>query len=256
MRALDAVARVDEEDQLSFRKNRNRHEQRRRLSALLLRLGLIGGALATTAFYAYRVGIELSRKDVAELRTEVERLGGQAQSGQAEVERLRVALEDARKRAEQYRVLADQAPTGEDARELLRLVQSKLGAGLGKDRLANYIAAASVAKRCGEPVVRKFLAKVKGAKVDNAAARFDGITVTASGLPAKDAGGRDEHWYDAAKPVTVVFAEPNGNQTEASGVLPLQHMLVLKNAEYRFTMTTGPRGFVTVSLDRCELAGG
>lgn len=224
---------------------------------MLLRAGLLGGALAVTAFYAYRVGVELERRDVAALRAEVARLDAAGKASRDEAEALRAALDETRRSAERYRVLAEQAPSGEDARELLRLVQSKLGAGTGKDRLATYIAAAQKPKKCGEPVTRKVVPRVKGAKGENASARLaDGLVLSATGAPAKGAAGRDERWYDPTQPVTLIIAEPNGQQTETTGVLPLQHMLVFRNSEYRFTVAPAARGFVSVAVDRCEMVDG
>ncbi len=242
---------------MTLHKNRHRQERRRRVLSVLFKAGLAGGVLATTAFYGYRVGVELERRDVAGLEAEVASLGAQVETSREEVQALRTALEDSRRSAEAYRVLAEQAPTGEDARELLRLVQAKLGAGLGKERLARYIGAAAAPKKCGEPYTRKFAPKVKGAKGETGTARLaDGLVLSAVGVAAKNAAGRDEHWYDPSQPVTLVVAEPGGQQTESTGVLPLERVLVFKNSEYRFTAAPGPRGLISVAIDRCEMVDG
>lgn len=242
---------------MSLRRTRHRQERRRRALAAVLKVALVVGGLATTAFYSYRVGIELTRTDLEHLSGEVARLERLAGERGAEVERLRAALAEAEGAVGKLRDAAAHAPEGDDARALMRLVQDKLRHGVARERLASFIAAAEQPRQCGEVTVKRFMARTLGIRNEGGGAvRFgDALTITASGTAAQSAQGK-EHWFDPAKPVSVVFTEVGGKESEITGVLPLQHVLVIRNQEHRFSFTAGSRGFIEVAGERCQLAAG
>lgn len=50
---------------------------------------------------------------------------------------------------------------------------------------------------------------------------------------------------------------PLGEDTQTvQGELPLQHSMVFKGKEYRFTVVPGSRGFIEVTADWCEYSAG
>lgn len=248
-----------EEQPLSFsgRKNRHRQEQRRRILGTVLRVGIAAGVLGATAFYAYETGLHVAGAETAGLRADVDRLQALTQQRQDAVERLRLALDDAQRSAAQYRAMVSDAPIAPEARDLLRLVQAKLDSGLHKERLAQFIAAADRPKKCADAATKKFMARTSRSKAaETMSVRFDAVTVSAIGTAAVAGNGQAEHWYDPHKPVTVTFTEVGGKESAISGNLPLQHVLVIRNSEHRFTLNPGPRGFIEVTGDRCELLAG
>ena len=119
------------------------------------------------------------------------------------------------------------------------------------------IAAAGQTLKCtGEPAVRRFLVRTPIYRGANDAVTFaeNAITVTASGVSAKDINGKPEAWFDPAEPVTLRITSIGGTTREASGPLPLHHTILWHDAEYRFSVVAADqRGFVLASAERCAL---
>jgi len=80
---------------------------------------------------------------------------------------------------------------------------------------------------------------------------FYSITVTASGESAVNQNGQVEAWFDIDKPITVAFTQLGGETVSKTGLLPLHHALIGQGNEHRFTISSGPRGFVLVTGQRC-----
>jgi hypothetical protein len=79
------------------------------------------------------------------------------------------------------------------------------------------------------------------------------VTVTADGQPALDNKGQKESWFDPAQPITVHFAPLAGQAIDASGVVPLQHHMVIGDSEFRFSVDVDKsKGFATVTGERCD----
>ncbi|MBI5165147.1 MAG: hypothetical protein HY985_14755 [Magnetospirillum sp.] len=220
-----------------------------KVTKILIALGAIGAS----AFYAYEVGQQLAREEVSSLRQDIERLTA-AEAGRAEeATRLAGELAETRKRADEFQAKYQQVAPSDETKEILALVRAKLDSGLDAKRLAFVISAAERPRRCGEAATKRFM--VKTAKFDGASTwvRFaDLITVTADGIGGNNGG---EQWFDPERPVTVHFTAIGGKEVQVSGKLPLQHAMVVKNGEYRFTIAPGARGFVEVTGDRCEYRG-
>ena len=85
--------------------------------------------------------------------------------------------------------------------------------------------------------------------------KFDAIVVGAgpAGSAATDAENRPQAWFDPAKPLTVNFTRIGGESSAATGVLPLQHSVVLGDTEHRFVVTPAEaRGFLLITSDSCK----
>ena len=79
------------------------------------------------------------------------------------------------------------------------------------------------------------------------------ITVTAEGQSAVDANGQKESWFDPTRPITLHFAQLDGTTTETTGVVPLNHQLVVGDSEFRFAVELDDRkGFAQVTTQRCN----
>lgn len=220
-----------------------------KLAKLVLFLALVGAS----GFYGYEVGQRLALEEVAVARAEIDRLSAAETERREEAARLRAELERTARRADEFEAkYAEVAPTDE-MKELTAALRAKLASGLDAKRLAFVIGAAERPRRCGGEDTKRFM--VKTARFDGSSTwvRFaDLITVTAEGQGLGDGA---EQAFDPDKPVTVHFTAIGGKDTAVTGKLPLQHSLVVKNGEYRFTVAPGAKGFVEITGDRCEYRG-
>ncbi|MGE5504235.1 MAG: hypothetical protein ACM31L_07405 [Actinomycetota bacterium] len=219
----------------------------------LFKFTVLLGAIGASGFYGYEVGLRLSQEQITSLKGEIERLTATETHQREEVARLQAGLDETKKRADDYQARYEQVAPSDEVKEILALVKTKMDAGLDLKRLAFVISSAERPRRCGEASTKRFM--VKTAHFDGQATwvRFsDLITVTAEGTGS---GGGAEQAFDPDQAVTVKFTAIGGKETQVSGKLPLQHSMVVKNGEYRFTVSPGAKGFVEVTGDRCEYRG-
>jgi len=236
---------------MARRRNRRGQQQSWHIWLKLFKFALFVGIIGAAGFYGYQVGQQLVMEQVVEARAEIERLTTSEAAAREQAAKLETELADTRKRADEYQAKYAQVAPTEEMRELTAQLKAKLDTGLEAKRLAFVIANAQRPTRCGGEATKRFM--VKTAKFDGASTwvRFaDLITVSAEGTGA---GG--EQAFDAYKPVTVHFTAIGGKDSQVTGKLPLQHSMVLKGGEYRFTIAPGAKGFVEVTGDRCEYRG-
>lgn len=230
------------------RRRSRRGQQSWHIWLKLFKFSLFLALIGATGFYGYQVGQRLALEEVAAAREEIARLTASETAHQEQVARLQTELDDAKKRADEYQAKYAQVAPSEEMKDLTAALRAKLDTGLDGKRLAFVIANAERPKRCGGEATKRFM--VKTAKFDGASTwvRFaDLITVTAEGT-----GNGGEQAFDPDKPVTVHFTAIGGKDSQVSGKLPLQHSMVVKGGEYRFTVAPGAKGFVEVTGDRCE----
>jgi hypothetical protein len=147
-------------------------------------------------------------------------------------------------------------PAG-NSKALLDLANSKLAAGVDIVRLTTLINAASNPRVCDDkPETKRVQVKTpigKTGKDATAAFADHKVTVTADGQPALDNKGQKESWFDPTQPITVHFAPLAGQAIDASGVVPLQHHMVIGDSEFRFSVDVDKsKGFATVTGERCN----
>ena len=147
-------------------------------------------------------------------------------------------------------------PAG-NSKALLDLANSKLAAGVDIARLTSLINAASNPRVCDDkPETKRVQVKTpigKAGKEATAAFADHKVTVTADGQPTLDDKGQKESWFDPAQPITVHFAPLAGAAIDASGVVPLQHQMVIGDSEFRFSVDVDKsKGFATVTGERCN----
>ncbi|MBC7906825.1 MAG: hypothetical protein H7Y60_08785 [Rhodospirillaceae bacterium] len=230
-------------------RRRSRHGQHSwHIWLKLLKFVMFVALVGATGFYGFQVGQKLALEDVAVARQEIERLAASEAAHQAQAAKLQGELDETRKRADEFQAKYTQVAPSEDMRELTTQLRAKLDSGIDAKRLTFVIANAERPKRCGGESTKRFM--VKTAKFDGASTwvRFaELITVTAEGT-----GSDGEQAFDPDKPVTVHFTAIGGKDSQVVGKLPLQHSMVVKGGEYRFTIAPGAKGFVEVTGDRCE----
>ncbi len=219
-------------------------------TAALALIGLAG-------LFAYKTGTSLAEIDVRHKNDKIAELTAELQALQTENAGLRARAAQAQqqiKEAEQrYKA---EMPTG-DSKALLDLANRKLGEGVDIARLTFLINAASNPRVCDDkPETKRVQVKTPIGKIGKeASAAFADrkITVTADGQPALDDKGKKQSWFDPAQPITVHFAPLAGQAIEASGVVPLQHQMVIGDSEFRFSIDVDERkGFATVTGERCN----
>lgn len=216
----------------------------------LFKFSTLVAALGASGFYGFQVGQKLADEDLAAARGEIQRLSVAESGHQDTIARLQSELDEHKKRADELAVRYAEVAPSEEMRELIAGLRAKLSSGLDAKRLAFVIANAERPTRCGDAATKRFM--VKTAKFDGSATwvRFaELITVTAEGVGGSDGA---EQAFDPEKPVTVHFTVIGGKSSQISGKLPLQHSMVVKGGEYRFTIAPGAKGFVEVTGDRCD----
>lgn len=233
---------------MARRRNRRGQQQSWHIWLKLFKFALFAGLIGAVGFYGFQAGQQLVMEQVVEARAEIERLTTSEAAAREQVAKLETELGDTRKRADEYQAKYAQVAPTEEMKELTAQLKAKLDTGLEPKRLAFVIANAQRPTRCGGESTKRFM--VKTAKFDGASTwvRFaDLITVSAEGT-----GTNGEQAFDPDKPVTVHFTAIGGKDSQVTGKLPLQHSMVLKGGEYRFTIAPGAKGFVEVTGDRCE----
>jgi hypothetical protein len=214
---------------------------------------LIGGALVI----AYQTGTSIAKIDEHRVNSQIAQLTGQVQTLQTENAGLRARAAQAQQQIKEVEERHKaQLPAG-DSKALLDLANRKLGEGVDVARLTFLINAASNPRVCDEkPETKRVQVKTpigKTGKEASAAFADRKITITADGQPALDDKGQKESWFDPAQPITVHFAPLAGQVIDASGVVPLQHQMVIGDSEFRFSIDVDDRkGFATVTGERCN----
>lgn len=200
----------------------------------------LGGEAVRTSEVAYK-------QQAMELRVLRGQLEGKITSLQSEVQAALLRYQQLETQFKQ------DVPQG-DFKRLTDLVKKRLDGGIKPERLEFIIDSAKPPKNCIEPQAKRFVVKtpVYGGPHGTVAFGNGAITVTGEGQSAVDAGGKAEAWYDPGKEVTIKFIEIGGKETVKTGLMPLQHSMVLGNKEYRFTIAAGERSFMSVTSDSCD----
>ena len=230
--------------------------RRRRAWGGVIRVGLYLIFVLAVGAFAYQTAIEQVEGREATLNERIAELEEQNRSLTEDAADLQSAAADTRS---QFAALSEryerEVPTGAQ-RDLLGLVAEQLAAGVAPRRLAMMIEAAGLPTSCSEAETRRFIVATPIYEGPHTSVRFaDGrITVTAAGETAQAGNGSQHAWFDPVQPVTVTFTLVGGEQTQARGVLPLHHSVVLVDEEHRFSIVEGERSFVEVTADRCRLS--
>ncbi len=146
-------------------------------------------------------------------------------------------------------------PTPE-IQDLLVVINQKAADGVSPARMATLIAGLSQDEKCSDqsPAKRFTIETPVSQQANGSVSFYRGlITITGKGSPTLNEDGNPEAWFDPLKPVTVTFTLPGGENQETAGMLPLYHSVVVKDKEYRFTITAGRRSFADITVRSCDL---
>jgi len=230
---------------------------RRRVIWTLVKWTVALALILLAGLFAYETGTSLAEIDVRRKNDQIAELTTQLQALQTENVSLRARVtqmqQQAKEMEERYKA---QIPTG-DSKALLDLANRKIAEGADMARLTFLMNAASNPRVCDEkPETKRLQVKTPIGKLGKEASIIFGdrkVTVTADGQSALDGKGQKESWFDPAQPITVHFAPPAGEVVDASGVVPLQHQMVIGDSEFRFSIGADERkGFATITSERCN----
>ena len=188
------------------------------------------------------------------LKKRVDALTEQNQEMEQSLVEMRSEAQTAGMRYEQLKTTYDEEVPEGPVRELLSLVRKQLEEGRDPERLAFLIRSARPPRNCSDIETRRFVVATptnKGPQSSISVA--DGaITVSGSGVSARNDKGNPEAWFDSTKAVTLGFKGLDGVSEKKKGVFPLHHSMVVGAREYRFTVTQGARSFAKVTYDSCD----
>lgn len=211
-------------------------------------------AVVIAGVYAYETGNRLAEREVARLEEEIALLNVRVQQLEQENLQLAEAARSARGKVEVWQQrYRQEIPTGE-LKALYELIREKVAGGVEGSRLAFILQQASQREDCAEAIeTKRFFVKTPFYNGGNDSVGFadSTIVVTAEGAASIDGSGNQQVRYDPAQPVMVRFARLGGESSEASGLLPLHHAMVIGDKEFRFSIVAGEPGMVKVTAGRC-----
>ncbi|MCB1650988.1 MAG: hypothetical protein KDI46_02955 [Alphaproteobacteria bacterium] len=173
---------------------------------------------------------------------------------QDEITALRAEAQTANARYKQVQdTYKETIPEG-PMQELVLLLKKQIDEGRSAERLAFLIRSARPPRNCSEPQSRRFVVSTPAYKgPESKLILADGaLSIKATGKSATNAKGQPEAWFDPAKKVAISFTNTEGETETKTGILPLQHSVVVGNKEYRLNITDGARSFAKVSYDSCD----
>ena len=237
---------------LGLRESKSR--RRRQSRVRLLKWGAALAAVVIAGVYAYETGNRLAEREVTRLEEEIALLNVRVQQLEQENLQLAEAARSARGKVEVWQQrYRQEIPTGE-LKALYELTREKMAGGVEGSRLAFILQQASQRDECAEAVeTKRFYVKTPLYNGGNDTVGFadSAIVVTAEGAAAIDGSGNQQVRYDPAQPVMVRFARLGGESSEASGLLPLHHAVVVGDQEFRFSIVAGEPGMLKVTAGRC-----
>jgi hypothetical protein len=231
----------------------------RRRTWLFLLIGLLTATVASMLiFYSFQTGRELAKIDIAKLEARIDEQQAVIKKLENEKQDLAKTVKAAADQVQEWQRKYELGVPNGISKELFDQMQAQLQKGVTAGRMALFIAQSSKPRSCDpEPesiqlYVRTGIGK-PGGKYETT---FGGhrLTVTLNGEPAVNEDGQKEAWFDTAKPITVTFTDPVGESTEISGVLPLDHQMVVGDSEFQIALAVPDkrRGYADVTSARCN----
>lgn len=235
-----------------LRSHHDRYRQRARES--LRNNSLIILALIVALLIGYVGGNKKYEQNMRQMSQQSKEMQRSVENAEAQSTRARAEYQTL---AIKYQQLENQykrdIPQG-DLALLNALVKEQLDKGLTVERMIQVIRAAQPPRNCTQPQNKRFILSTPAYKGPKSAITFaDGaITVTGSGEPSINTSQEKEAWFDPGKPVNITFNVIGGKKETKTGLLPMHHTIITRGKEYRFTISEGPRSFITISGDSCD----
>jgi cell division protein FtsB len=229
------------------RYKRRASEQRRKLTLFVIIIGSLCG-------FAYWWGGENVRSSEVAFKQQALKLQGERDELEKTITTLRSDVQSTQVRYQQLdEKYQQEVPTGQ-FKQLTDLVKKQLDGGIKPERLAFVIESARPPKNCTDSATKRFVVNTPVYSGPHGTVSFGNGTITIKGEGESSVGatGSAEAWYDPGKSVSITFTQIGGKETVKTGLLPIQHAMVVGNKEYRFTVASGERSFISVTSDSCD----
>ncbi len=201
----------------------------------------------------YWVGGMRAQQNAYILREEKRILKEENDQAQSNIIELRAKAQTAGVRLEQLRASYEEILPEGPMRDLLALLRKQIEQGVDIKRLESVILSARPPQNCSDPESKRFVVATPAYQGPGSKASIDGgITIYGEGISSKNSGGNQEAWFDPGQPVKITFKATGRAPEIKEGLLPIHHSMVIKNKEYRFTVTSGAKSFVKITYDHCD----
>jgi len=221
-----------------------------RVVKFLLFAVLVGG----TGLFAYQLAIEGARTSEQREARKLSELSETEAKLRRTIAGLEDELQQERSKARGLEEkLVREMPSGE-AKALIELLAERIKNGIDVKRLAFVIGTVQNQRNCQEPQTKRFFVQTPLQRGVASTVTFanETIAISGSGVASRGPSGA-EAWFDPGQPITVRISGLGIQPVDFGGILPLSHVVVFKDAEYRFVITPAQqRGFVQASAERCS----
>lgn len=173
---------------------------------------------------------------------------------QEDITRVRAEAQTANARLEQVQKTYEETIPEGPMRDLMALVKKQLDEGMDPQRLTMAVQSARPPRNCSEIETKRFVVSTPAYEGPDSKITVaeNTISISGTGVSARNDKGQPEAWYDPSRPVHLAFTLIGGKEQKIDGVLPLHHSAVSGEREYRFTISEGARSFAKVTFDSCD----
>ncbi len=227
---------------------------RRRFARQITNTVMLCIFLGVVLSIGYWIGGMHSQQNLYILEQEKRVLQEESREVQEQMTELRAEAQTATVRLEQLRVSYEELLSEGPMQELVTLLRQQLDKGIDATRLKSVILSARPPQNCADPQSKRFVVRTPVYKGPSSNVSVDKNTVSVfgNGTSVQRSGGKKEAWFDPNQPVELTFRTRDGREDKKKGVLPIYHSVVVKDKEYRFTVTAGAKSFARVTYDHCD----
>ncbi len=187
------------------------------------------------------------------LQEEKRILSEASEQSQSDMIKLRAEAQTANIRLEQLRATYEELISEGAMRDIVELVRKQIDQGVDVQRLKSVILSARPPQNCSDPQSKRFVVSTPVYKGPSSAASINSvISIFGNGVSSKNEKGNKEAWFDPKQPIDITFKAKGIKPQKKKGLLPLHHSMIIKDKEYRFTVTEGAKSFAKVTFDHCD----
>lgn len=230
--------------------DRYRRRSNERMAGLMVVLAIVGLSFAM----GFWIGQQASRQNTSYLKNQNQKLNTERDELQNTITELRAETQTANARYDQLQKTYEEVLPEGPLRDLTQMLKAQLDEGRDPDRLAFLIRSARPPKNCTEPETKRFVASTPNyTGPDSQISVADGaLLIKGSGVSATNSAGQPEAWYDPSQKITLEFITKDGESEKKTGIMPMNHSIVVANREYRLNISEGARSFIKVTFDSCD----
>jgi cell division protein FtsB len=230
--------------------NRYRRRAQEQMMAVVMMIVVIGLCFGLGFWLGKQTGVQ----GYNAMRTQVEQMTAERETLQNTITELRAQTQTANTRYQQLQTTYQEILPEGPLRDLVVMLKAQLDEGRDPERLAFLIRSARPPRNCTEPETRRFVVTTPAYDgPESVISLAEGaLKIKASGASAISADGKPEAWYDPSKTVTLEFTGEGGAPESKTGIMPINHSVVVGAREFRLTIAEGARSFAKVTFDSCD----